>query len=105
MKISYTTVLSNAQFDQAGDLIDAGEQLAEELDRSRLRRASVLVAALNSEGDVIGVGAVKERQGDVAETGYLVVHPDCRRQGIGQELTKRRLDEARRLGMALVYTN
>ena len=50
-------------------------------------------------------GAVKERQGRIAEVGYLIVHTDHRRKGIAQELTRRRIEAARAQGLELLFTN
>jgi RimJ/RimL family protein N-acetyltransferase len=93
------------QIQQAADLIDAGGQLAKKLDRNRFEQACIIVVALDPALRVIGVAAVKERRGDVAEIGYLIVHPDFRRRGIAQELTRRRIEAARELGLRLLYTN
>jgi ribosomal protein S18 acetylase RimI-like enzyme len=101
----YTASPDPAQREQAGDLIDAGEQLAEKLDREKLRRACAVIVALDPTNRVIGVAAIKERQGDIAELGYLVVHPDFRRCGIAQELTNRRIEEAKGKGLRLLFTN
>lgn len=105
MSFLYSLSPDSKQREQAADLIDAGGQLAEKLDRKRFQRACVIVVALDQAHRVIGVGVVKERQGDVAEIGYLMVHPDFRRRGIAQELTRRRIEAARKLGLHLLYTN
>ncbi len=105
MKISYSAAPTPAQREAAADLIDAGGQLAEKLDRAKLARACVIVIALDAAGRVIGVGAVKERRGSIAEVGYLMVDPEFRRRGIAQELTQRRIAAARDAGLELLFTN
>lgn len=89
----------------AADLIDSGGQLADKLDRKKFGRAFVVVVALDETERVVGVAAVKERQRDVAEVGYLIVHPDFRRQGVAQELTRLRIETAKGKGLQLLFTN
>ena len=105
MAVTYSSAPTEDQLEQAADLVDSGGQLAAKLDRTKFRRSSVLVVALDNGGTVVGAAAVKPRQGAIAETGYLIVRPDHRRQGIAEQLTERRIDEARRKGIALLFSN
>lgn len=105
MSFHYNQNPDSAQRAEAADLIDSGGQLAEKLDRKKFQRACVVVVALDDSNTVVGVAAVKERQGEVAEIGYLIVHPDFRRRGIAQELTRQRIEAARATGLRLLFTN
>jgi RimJ/RimL family protein N-acetyltransferase len=96
---------NTAELNKAADLIDSGGQLAEKLDREKFKRSGAIVVAFNQENAVVGVAAIKEPQGDVAEIGYLIVDLDFRRRGIAQELTKRRIDAAKEKGLRLLFTN
>jgi GNAT superfamily N-acetyltransferase len=102
--IHYTIAPNDEQLAAAADLIDYGGQLAEKLDRYRFQQSSVIVVAFE-DAKVVGVAAVKRRRGDAAETGYLVVHKNYRRIGIGNYLLTRRIEESRKQGLAFLYTN
>ena len=104
MNFDYTQNPDSAQRADAADLIDSGAQLAEKLNRKKFQRSCVVIVALDERKTVVGVAAVKERQRDVAEIGYLIVHPDFRRRGIAQELTRRRIVVAREIGLRLLFS-
>jgi amino-acid N-acetyltransferase len=55
-------------------------------------------------GTVVGVCALEIVWADLAEVRSLAVDPTCQGQGIGQALTKGVIHEARRLGIARVFS-
>ncbi|MBV7317339.1 GNAT family N-acetyltransferase [Shewanella sp. NIFS-20-20] len=88
---------------QAAALIDQRDDNAHPLDHDSFCRSRAVIVALKTDGSLVGCAAIKEGAGDVAEMGYLVVHPDYRRQGIAQRLTQERVRRARAVGVKLLW--
>ncbi|MGL4476351.1 MAG: GNAT family N-acetyltransferase [Shewanella sp.] len=88
---------------QAAALIDNRDDNAHPLDHQGYCLSRAVIVALAPSGQLVGCAAIKQGEGDVAEMGYLVVHPDFRRQGIAQRLTQERVSRAKALGIKLLW--
>ncbi|ABL99289.1 GNAT family N-acetyltransferase [Shewanella amazonensis] len=86
----------------AADLIDSRDDNHHPLDRAALAKARLLLLA-RLDGRLVGCGAIKAGDGEVAELGYLVVASQYRRLGIGARLTQARIDWARAQGIKLLW--
>lgn len=103
--ISYTSVLTEGQVNQAAELLDSERPLKTQPPRrKRLLLAPFKVAAINC-GEVVGIAAIKTVEGVVGEAGFLTVRSDFRRQGIASTLTRLRIEHARTMGLHLLCAN
>lgn len=92
----------DADIAQAAELIDSRDDNHHPLDRAALAKARLLLLA-RLDGTLVGCGAIKAGDGEVAELGYLVVASGFRRLGIGARLTKARIDWAIGQGIKLLW--
>jgi len=107
-RINYITSANAQQLEEAADLLDEGkgEITPLPIDRARFRRSRKHFLAIDdSTHKVIGVAALKDDPDDAVEIGYLRVEPAYRGQGIGTELMRIQIIEARRLKLKLIYAN
>lgn len=106
--INYITSANAQQLEEAADLLDEGkgEITPLPIDRVRFRRSRKhLLAIDDNTHKVIGVAALKDDPDDAVEIGSLRVEPAYRGQGIGTELMRIQIMEARRLKLQLIYAN
>ncbi|RKZ50913.1 MAG: hypothetical protein DRR00_13720 [Candidatus Parabeggiatoa sp. nov. 3] len=107
-RINYITSANAQQLEEAADLLDEGkgEITPLPIDRVRFRRSRKHFLAIDeSSHKVVGVAVLKDDQDDAVEIGYLRVEPAYRGQGIGTELMRIQIMEARRLKLKLIYAN
>ena len=101
--IRYTLSPTPEQVDAGGRIVETSGQLKKPLNLEKFRKSCVISAALNPDGEVVGIGTIKKRRGTVAESGFVAVRDDYRRQGIAARLSKLRIEEARRIGIQLLW--
>jgi len=79
-----------------------GDMLPKTMDHLYNRVREFNVAEARSE--VVGCAALKVIWYDLAEVISVAVHPDFQGYGLGRDLVKPLFDEARKLGIPVVYT-
>ena len=103
--ISYTSVLTQGQVNQAAELIDSERPLKTQPPRrQRLLIAPLRVAAI-SDSQVVGIAAIKAVEGAAGEAGFLTVRSDFRRRGIASTLIRLRIEHAKAMGLHLLCAN
>ncbi|QYJ76431.1 GNAT family N-acetyltransferase [Shewanella sp. FJAT-52076] len=100
--LTISQATSDADFAAAADLIDSRDDNHHPLDRTALAKARLLLLAWLDD-TLVGCGAIKAGEGEVAELGYLVVASGYRRLGIGARLTQARIDWASAQGIKLLW--
>ncbi|WP_342343040.1 GNAT family N-acetyltransferase [Shewanella salipaludis] len=88
---------------QAAALVDSRDDNAHPLDHEAFFAARAIIVALNAARRVVGCAVIKAGAGEVAELGYLVVAPDYRRLGLATRLTAKRIQQAKTLGIKLLF--
>lgn len=91
-------------FRQLGTAYVPDRESADEEMRDFSARGTVLLAALDEAGEVIGlIGGTSTYDGHVWELHPLVVRPDLQRRGIGRALVERLADAAREAGAVTLW--
>ncbi len=85
-------------------MVDQSGQLKNPLKWKRFRKSRVIAVALNPDGEVVGVGTIKKGSGPVAESGFLAVREDFLRRGIAFRIVELRNEEAKRIGIELIWS-
>ncbi len=102
--IHYTLSPTPEQVDVGARMVDESGQIKNPLKLKRFHKSRVIAIALNEDGEVVGVGAVKKGSGPVAEVCNLTVRTDHRRRGIAFRLLELRIEESKRLGIELLWS-
>ncbi|MBO2604416.1 GNAT family N-acetyltransferase [Shewanella algae] len=84
-------------------LVDSRDDNAHPLDHQAFMASRAVIVAQNGTGELVGCAVIKAGRGDIAELGYLMVHPEYRRRGIAAALTRKRIQIAREMGIRLLF--
>lgn len=88
--------------EKLADLLDANGHIPQPVDRQLLHQAPYVLVILNQYGELIGGSSIKSLDDGVAEFGFTIVAEPYRRMGLGNHITRRRLNQAIRLGARLI---
>ena len=80
---------------------ERGRMLHRSLESVYARLREFIVA--DDDGRVIGCAAVAIFWADLAEIKSLAIHPDCRGKGIGSDLVRSAINEARQIGVKRLF--
>ncbi len=79
-----------------------GDMLPKTMDQLYNRVRSIDVA--EADGEVVGCAALHITWANIAEVVSVAVHPDFQGIGLGRRLVEPLFDEARQLGISILYT-
>ena len=85
------------------DALDENGHLPDRVNRAQLAMAPYILAASTTEGECVGGCTIKQRDGNMAEIGFMLVKEKYRRLGLAQYMTRLRIDHARQQGLRLLY--